>query len=330
MKRNRRTILLFAAFLLCVALVAAVLFNLDRIMSYINGEPAIDSNDRTDTLDTVYIDGEAYRPKSTVKNYLIIGIDQYGSAESNGYAQADFILVLSFDSSDNSYTVMSINRDTMTEISVYDAFSGESKETVAQIALSHNDGTYTEISNTRKCKNTAKAVSKLLYDIDFKNYLSMSMDAVKTIVDYIGGVDVYVEYDMTSVDERLVEGQTVTLNGELALKFIGARGGVADETNVSRMERQMVFFDAFANKIKSMDIDEDFLLGCYEDVEEYIVTNADEGIFGELAEKLTAYEKKKTIIPPGEAKVGQKYMEFYVDEEELKDIVIDVFYKKAH
>ncbi len=330
MKRNRRTILLFTVFLLCVALVAAVLFNLDRIMSAINGSRGNNAGDRTDTLDTVYIDGKAYRPKNTVKNYLIVGIDQFGASESNGYAQADFVLVLSFDSSDNSYTVIPINRDTMTEILVYDAFSGEAKKTVAQIALSHNDGTYTEISNTRKCKNTAKAVSDLLYGIDFKNYVSMTMDAVSIIVDYVGGVEVYVEYDMTSVDQRLVAGQTVMLDGELALKFIGARSGVSDETNVSRMERQMAFFDAFTEKAKSVEIDEELLIECFEDVADYIVTNADDGIFREMSEKFSTYDKKETIIPPGEAKVGQKYMEFYVDEEELKDIVIDVFYKEAN
>lgn len=330
MKRKRRTILLFSVFLLCVALVAAVLFNLDRIMSAINGTPDDGAGDRNDTLDTVYIDGEAYRPKSTVKNYLIIGIDKQGEADSNGQAQADFILVLSFDSSDNTYTVMPINRDTMTEILVYDVFSGEAKESVAQIALSHNDGTYTEISNTRKCKNTAKAVSNLLYGVEFKNYASMTMDAVGIIVDYVGGVEVYVEYDMTMVDERLVGGQTVLLDGELALKFIGARGGVADETNVSRMERQMAFFDAFIKTAKNAELDEESLLKCFEDVEDYIITNAGDGILGEISDKLENYEKKATVKIPGESKVGQKFMEFHVDEEGLKDIVTDVFYKKTN
>lgn len=330
MKRKRRTILLFSVFLLCVALVAAVLFNLDRIMSAINGTPDDGAGDRNDTLDTVYIDGEAYRPKSTVKNYLIIGIDKQGEADSNGQAQADFILVLSFDSSDNTYTVMPINRDTMTEILVYDVFSGEAKESVAQIALSHNDGTYTEISNTRKCKNTAKAVSNLLYGVEFKNYASMTMDAVGIIVDYIGGVEVYIEYDMTMVDERLVGGQTVLLDGELALKFIGARGGVADETNVSRMERQMAFFDAFIKTAKNAELNEESLLKCFEDVEDYIVTNANDGILGEISDKLENYEKKATVKIPGESKVGQKFMEFHVDEEGLKDIVTDVFYKKTN
>ncbi|MBQ7829690.1 MAG: LCP family protein [Clostridia bacterium] len=330
MKRKRRTILLFSVFLLCIALVAAVLFNLDRIMSAINGTPDDGAGDRNDTLDTVYIDGEAYRPKSTVKNYLIIGIDKQGEVDSNGQAQADFILVLSFDSSDNTYTVMPINRDTMTEILVYDVFSGEAKESVAQIALSHNDGTYTEISNTRKCKNTAKAVSNLLYGVEFKNYASMTMDAVGIIVDYVGGVEVYVEYDMTMVDERLVGGQTVLLDGELALKFIGARGGVADETNVSRMERQMAFFDAFIKTAKNAELDEESLLKCFEDVEDYIVTNANDGILGEISDKLENYEKKATVKIPGESKVGQKFMEFHVDEEGLKDIVTDVFYKKTN
>ena len=330
MKRNRRTILLFSAFLLCIALVAAVLFNLDRIMMAINGTPDDGSGDRNDTLDTVYIDGEAYRPKSTVKNYLIIGIDERGTTDSNGQAQADFILVLSFDSSDNTYTVMPIDRDTMTEILIYDAFSGDAKESVAQIALSHNDGSYTEISNMRKCKNTAKAVSNLLCGIEFKCFASMTMDAVGIIVDCIGGVEVYVEYDMTSVDERLVGGQTVMLDGELAIKFIGARGGVADETNASRMERQMAFFDAFIKAAKSAELDERLLLECFEDVEDYIVTNAGDGILREISDKLENYSKKATAKLPGESVVGQKYMEFHVDEEGLKDIVTDVFYKKAN
>lgn len=330
MKRNRRTILLFSVFLLCIALVAAVLFNLDRIMSAINGTPDDGSNDRNDTLDTVYIDGVAYRPKSTVKNYLIIGIDEMGAVDSNGQAQADFILVLSFDSSDNSYTVMPINRDTMTEILVYDVFTGKAKESVAQIALSHNDGSFTEISNDRKCKNTAKAVSNLLYGIEFKNYASMTMDAVGIIVDCIGGVEVYVEYDMTSIDERLVGGQNVLLDGELAIKFIGARGGVADETNTSRMERQMAFFDAFIKAAKSAELDEELLLECFEKVEDYIVTNAGDSILGEISDKLEKYEKKATVKLPGESRVGQKYMEFHVDEEGLKDIVTNVFYKKTN
>lgn len=330
MKRNRRTILLFSVFLLCIALVAAVLFNLDRIMSAINSTPDDGSDDRNDTLDTVYIDGVAYRPKSTVKNYLIIGIDERGAVDSNGQAQADFILVLSFDSSDNSYTVMPINRDTMTEILVYDVFTGKAKENVAQIALSHNDGSFTEISNDRKCKNTAKAVSNLLYGIEFKNYASMTMDAVGIIVDCIGGVEVYVEYDMTSIDERLVGGQNVLLDGELAIKFIGARGGVADETNTSRMERQMAFFDAFIKAAKSAELDEKLLLECFEKVEDYIVTNAGDSILGEISDKLEKYEKKATVKLPGESRVGQKYMEFHVDEEGLKDIVTNVFYKKTN
>lgn len=330
MRRNRRTILLFAVFLLSIALVSAVLFNLDGIMSAISGKPVDTSGGNTDTLDTVYIGGEAYRPKSTVKNYLIIGIDQNKSMDSNGYAQADFIMIMSFDSADNSYRVIPVNRDTMTSFLVHDAFGGESEEKFAQIALSHNDGTYTEISNSRKSKNTLKAVSDLFYGLEFKSYISMSMSAVSIIVDRVGGVEVTVDCDMTSVDPRLVEGEKVLLDGELALKFIGARGGVADETNISRIERQMVFFDAFAEKLKTVDLNEDLMLECYEEVEDYIVTNAGEGIFGEIADKISTYEKKETITIPGKSVVGSKYMEFYVDEEGLKDIAIDVFYKKAN
>ena len=92
----------------------------------------------------------------------------------------------------------------------------------------------------------------------------------------------------------------------------------------------MAFFDAFIKTAKNAELDEESLLKCFEDVEDYIITNAGDGILGEISDKLENYEKKATVKIPGESKVGQKFMEFHVDEEGLKDIVTDVFYKKTN
>jgi hypothetical protein len=92
----------------------------------------------------------------------------------------------------------------------------------------------------------------------------------------------------------------------------------------------MAFFDAFIQAAKSAELDEELLLECFEKVEDYIVTNAGDSILGEISDKLEKYEKKATVKLPGESRVGQKYMEFHVDEEGLKDIVTNVFYKKTN
>lgn len=329
MKIRTKRIVVCIVFLLVVTLVAVALFfigeKLNSVQTNPNSSSAIDAmNNRL----RVYIDGDPYLPKQTVKNYLVIGIDEFGTVESGGVAQADFILVLSVNKSDKTYRMISINRDTMTEIAVNDVFGNKTGEVVGQIALSHTDGSNFEITNTQKCKNTVDAVSNLLYGVKFDSYISMTMDAVSILVDELGGVEVTVPHDLTAVDENLVAGNTVLLDGELAHKFIRSRGGLEDSTNIARMERQKVFLEAFLEKIKAKGFDEKQIADQYDAIWEYTVSNSGVEIFEEISEYLSTYENLGMISPEGESVIGEKYMEFYVDEEALKALVIDVFFIK--
>ena len=279
-------------------------------------------------MERVYINDVAYLPNKNVKNYLIIGIDEFGEVDSGGVAQADFILILSANKADKTYRMISINRDTMTEVTVCDIFGNKTGERVEQIALSHAYGSSFEITNPQKCKNTVNAVSNLLYGVKFDSYMSMTMDAVSILVDEMGGVEITVPQDLTSVDERFVEGEKVLLDGELTHAFIRARGGLEDSTNVARMERQRVFLDAFPKKVKDSGIDKQGMIDQYEAISEYTVSNSGVEIFDEISLYMSEYENLGMISLEGESVVGEEFMEFYVDEEALKTLVIDVFYKE--
>ena len=97
MNVNNKRILLFVTFVTCLALVAVALFFLDDIFYE---EPEIESGGVSDIekdMNTVYIDGVPYIRRPGVENYVIFGLDTFGKVSDAGLAQADFIMVLSFD-----------------------------------------------------------------------------------------------------------------------------------------------------------------------------------------------------------------------------------------
>lgn len=329
MRIETKKIILFVIFVLCIALVAVALFNIDKLFGDNEDGYWGSATNHEKEMNTVYIDGEAYLPKSGVKNYLIIGVDKFGEVGDGGVAQADFIAVLSFNAKNNEYTVFPINRDTMTEVDVLDVFGNKSGTRMEQIALAHAYGSPFEISNSQKCKNTAKAVSGLLHGVKFYSYFSLTMDAIKELVDFVGGVSIVVDSDMTSVDERLVEGDQVLLDGELALSYIRARGQLNDSSNVARMKRQEIFLKGLIRSISNANLDDKAWATCYSRVSPYITTNAGMELIDELNDILSSDNVGKMISLEGESVVGSQYMEFYVDSEALKKTVIDVFYEKA-
>lgn len=329
MRIETKKTLLFIVLLIGLALTAALLFNLDNILRDEETGTADSASDIKKDMDTVYIDGDAYIPRRKVKNYLLMGIDEFGAADKGGVAQADFLLVLSFDEIEKSYTMLFINRDTMTSVDVYDIFGKKIETRVEQIALSHAYGSPFDISNSQKCVNTAKSVSRLLSGIKFDSYVSLTMNAISEIVDCVGGVSVLVEDDMTVVDERLVAGETVLLDGELAMKYIRARSALADSTNIARMERQKKFLSAFIEKVGDAELDEDELIDFYDSLSPYVVTNSGIEIFDEMVDKIETYEMREALTLDGESVLGEVYIEFYVDEDSLNNVLREIFYEKA-
>lgn len=329
MSDNGKKFLLFVAFLTCLALVAAALFNVVGIIGKPNSGNIADvpSSDINVELNSVIIDGKRYMPRRNVRNYLIMGIDKFGDTENGRIAQTDFIMVLSFDSNSDTYSLIHVNRDTMAEIDIYNYADGSVRTGIAQLALSHVDGTYNSITSRNKCKSTAKSVSKLLYGIDFDGYVSMTMDALRTIVDHIGGVPFLVEDDLTEIDERLVKGNKVLVDGNLALSVIRARGGLADSSNVARMKRQRMFLDAFINRLDELNLCEEELAACFEQTSSYMIAEKGIDTFYEIFGKMSTHERDEMIELPGKAIKGEKYIEFHVDDEGLKGIVKDVFYE---
>lgn len=270
--------------------------------------------------------GKKYTYNTNLINILFLGIDQSDQLDQE-YApgeagQSDCIMLLSMDKETNQATILQINRNTMTELDIYD-FSGNYLQSVAgQLALQY---AYS-IGGESSCWAAKKTVEELLYGLPIDGYFAMDMAGIPEINDALGGVAVTMEQDYSQIDPSFSEGSTVHLAGILAQKFVRYRD--TDEFNSveDRMHRQVDYITAMISSMKNSDGKKLYdILSPYLDT--YIVTNLD----AEQLNALTSYEYLTDEVQylPGKMVQGEIYEEFYVDEEQLQDLLIHTFYKEV-
>lgn len=275
--------------------------------------------------------GVQYRYREDIDTLLIIGTDDYEVVDDSegyyNYSQADFLLVVVFDNTDRSYKIIQINRDTMCGIRKYDVFGQYEGIINMQIALSHTYGSGGQDS----CRDTVFAVSRLLYDTEIDNYLAVAMGGVPVFNDLVGGVDVLVEDNFEGVDDTLVQGETVHLEGDHALNYVRARMSmVEDPTNIGRMSRQRTYMVALMEALgECLENDPDFAVNSFSQLNSYIVSDLSTDRLEEYADWFVNYEQGEIIVPEGESVEGEQFMEFYVDEDALQQIIVDTFYEPA-
>jgi LCP family protein required for cell wall assembly len=256
-----------------------------------------------------------------------LGLDKFDEVEAiEGYTnnkQADFVMLLVIDDNEKTVTALHINRDTMADIPVL-GIAGEKIGMVnKQLALAHTYGNGREVS----CRNTADAVSSMLYNITVNHYVSVTMDSVPVYNDLVGGVEVTVLDDFAGIDDELVKGETVTLKGEKALTYIRSRKGLDDSSNSTRMVRQRQYLDALYKKsIECKNSDENFVLTAVLKMADYMVSDCSSNQLTELAQTIIDYEFTEIRTIEGDNVVGEKHMEFFPDVDSLKKNVVELFY----
>ncbi|MCD7783979.1 MAG: LCP family protein [Oscillospiraceae bacterium] len=205
-----------------------------------SGDGTVTQGAQSQTADIEY-NGVKYKLNKHIENVLLVGVDKYlASTDTNTYInseQADFIMLVVIDTDQESYKVLHINRDTMTDVQVLGITGVVAFTNYEQIALAHTYGNGQEDS----AENTVDAVSQLLYDVDIDHYITVTMDAVAIINDAVGGVTVTA---LDTINDDIIEGETVTLMGENALLYVRTRMGLEDSSNLHRMERQEQYLKA--------------------------------------------------------------------------------------
>ena len=320
-KRNYTKYILIA--LTIIFVIAAVLFVLEFKDN--------DSFSPQDTVDNSVItyNGEEYVLKENVETFLVFGNDKFQGSESSDShesgVQADFLMLFVFDNDEQKFTALHINRDTMVNVNRLAIGGMKVDSFTKQIALSYN---YVEDDNEKvKCGNVKASVESFLKGIRIDHYLSLTMDSVVVMNDLLGGVEVTVLDDFSGIDNTLVKGETVTLTGEQALKYVRARYGLENSDNIARMARQRQYVDALYKKaISRLESDTEFSVRFVDEMDEYLVYDSSDTQMQEYADKFKKYEFMGIKEIEGESKKGEEFLEFYADEDSVLKNVTDLFY----
>ncbi len=277
---------------------------------------------------TASFNDQEYKLKENVQTVLVMGLDKFEDTEAsesyNNDRQADFMLLLVFDNKNETCKALHINRDTMAEMNVLGVAGDKIGTATKQIALSHTYGNGKEVSG----RNAANAVSKLLLGMKIDHFVSVPMDAVGDYTDLVGGVEVEVLDDFSGIDDTLIKGETVTLNGEHALNYVRTRYGLEDSSNQSRMQRQRQFMQALYQKTRQcMETDDGFAERAALKTAEYLVSDCSGNRLQTFMEKISSYKMGEIGSIQGEHIIGEEHMEFYPDEDSVRAAVIELFYE---
>ena len=279
----------------------------------------------------VKYNGQIYAYNEDILTFLVMGIDKNRDvkevAEGTNGGQADALFLVVLNPHDNSLSVIGINRNTMTDISVYDDNGAYVNTIKAQIAVQHGFGNGVEES----CEYQVNAVQHLFYEMPVHGYAAINMSAIGPLTDMVGGVDVVALEDVKSGNSTVIkEGEEVHLEGDLAFAYIHNRDTKEFGSADHRLERQKQFITTYLQKVKQKTKEDiGFPISVYQAIAPQTVTSltVDEMTYLVSIAKDYSFDENYLYTLKGETKQGDVFEEFYVDETDLFELILKVFYE---
>ncbi|MCQ2516237.1 MAG: LCP family protein [Saccharofermentans sp.] len=272
--------------------------------------------------DSVVYNGVTYYPNHHLTTLLFMGVDQNSDYESseligNG-CRADTIMLFILDNENNTLDILEVNRDTWSPVDVYDhdrnyLYSGD-----MQLCLQYSFAD----SPTRSCMLMKSKVSSLLYGVGIDYYCSLTLDGMRNVVEAMGGLPVTFDENLSFIDPAFVEGATVVLTPEQAERLFRYRDITQTGSNQGRMSRAAFVMQQLFDTM--VGTDSETLQTYYDAAGDGLTTDAD----ADTLYSIRTYQLNNIYTFSGTYQTNT-YDEFYIDEDALQEMVIDLFYVEA-
>lgn len=293
--------------------------------------------------DWVALDGKAYEYDEDIINLLFLGIDRAGSisTETNldnwKAGQADAIFILSLNPDKKTIRIVGIPRNSMVDVDIYDQNARQMETIHNQICLQYGYAGGGE-NGLHAMKDAA---SKLMYDLPIHGAFAIGYDAVSIINDKVGGVDVEVLEDMPEKNKAFVLGNTVHLDGKLALQYVRERDYYQLGSPTLRLKRQKQYITALIQAAKTCVKQNPLLVtDLYNSITKYMNTDVtvDEAVY--LVRQALDYQfdgdsfyllQGDDVSVPFTRKDGTEdfYDDYYLREDSIRQVMIDAFYDEV-
>lgn len=323
-KKNIWKIVLAVVLILLVA-VAAVVWHL-----YSQIAPALDEGS-AGTLEQ-QIDPEALEANGErFYNLLLLGIDYDDDATDRDYAEGngltDVIMYVQIDRDSGKINIFQIPRDTY--------YGEDMGDGIKPIKGKLNEVFAHGPDKENKINNLANMVGKL-FQLPVDEYVTIDMKAFKTLVDNMGGVEMYVPWDIVSVDKKTQKEDIVckkglhTVDGRTAELILRNRNyGTAD---YQRLKTQQYFYASVLKTFLNEYTIADYYSTC-KVVAHYINTSLDiTEIWGLYSTMLNVKPEDIYVVraPGGTAHINGHEWVYYVDRENCARILNEHFRKEEN
>lgn len=228
-KKKRRKLKAFGIAVLVLLIILAIIIGgtFWFISSKLGKIQQVDLNENDLSVST-----EAAKNLSNFRNIAIFGIDSREDTYSKGN-RSDCIIIASINNTTKEVKLISVYRDTYVQIEGH----GLDKITHAY--------SYGEAPLAIKTLNTN-------LDLNITEFVTVNFDAVKDIIDNIGGITMNITSEEVSQIPGLSKAGTYNLTGEQALAYSRIRH--AEGGDYKRTERMRDVLTAVANKVKTFNI----------------------------------------------------------------------------
>ena len=253
-----------------------------------------------------------------------IGSD--GAQTGGTVGQADAVVLFTFNLETGAVKVISIPRDSMVDVSEYagDAYVGQDTMQLC-LAYSYGDGAWTS------SQRVADLVSRVLYDVPVSYYFTLNLQGIAALNDAIGGVTLTPLQTLTK-SENIVEGQQTTLWGDDARLYVQWRDQSDNTSSLDRQQRQMQYLSAFFEQaIAAAKADPAVIANIYNTAAQYAWTTLGFDEFSYLASQVLSLGISSVDVEslPGTMGMGERYAEFYLDKEGVRQVVLTTFYHEV-
>lgn len=272
-----------------------------------------------------------YEYREELINFLCLGVDKeeemdIRNDEDDSIGQADAVFLVTLDTKSHDIQVLSIPRDTIVMLQMYDRQGKQRGTRPGQLTLQYAYGDGQEFS----AELMSKRVAELLNFIPIHGYVAINLESLLTINDAVGGVDMTMDDDYTLLDPSFTKGATVHLEGQKLYQYIHGRDITVRGSSYTRINRMKQYMMAFFEKAKvTLKEDVSIVLPLLDALKKDMVTSlsADEITYLATEALQCSFLEENMHTIPGNPVRGEEYEEYYPDAVGIAELVIELFYE---
>ena len=283
---------------------------------------------------TISYNGKTYQKNKNIVNIVFLGIDSDKERvqQQMGW-RSDMMMVCAVDTQAKKASLISVPRDTWTDIYQIDGKTGSIKgteENRLNAAYARGGGPNKfGAANAKACiQNFLERKVKLqtplnfTLDIPIPFFASIDMDGISKIADAVGGIEITLDTTIPGVGKR---GQTLTLKGQKAEDYLRDRHN-SSGADFGRAAHQRDFMIQLAKKLKTLGVADAFTV-FFNDFRTYGNTDLDLDqalAFAKILKDIDIDSIDLLAIPG----VGKDNV-VYHDEAATLDLLLSIYYTKV-